>query len=107
MLRISKSGSCLRTTSLNNLFAGVFSGNLRTVWGRSYLIRGNKANRIARRVCWISKNEIFETLWFPENKDSRDDWISRDRLIWVSKVGKDSWKSWILAFSSVISLVAV
>jgi hypothetical protein len=59
ILRISKSGS--RTTSLNNLFAGVFSDNPRTVWGRNGSIRGNKANGIAGRVCRIGKKEIFET----------------------------------------------
>jgi hypothetical protein len=51
MLGISKSGSCSRTTSLNNLFASVFGGNPRTVWGRSCSIGGNKANGIAGRVC--------------------------------------------------------
>jgi hypothetical protein len=59
MLGIGKSGS--RTTSLNNLFAGVFSNKPRTVCGRKGSIRGNKANRIAGRVYRISKKEIFKT----------------------------------------------
>jgi hypothetical protein len=59
MLGIGKSGS--RTTSLNNLFAGVFGDKPRTVCGRKGLIGGNEANGIAGRVCRIGKKEIFET----------------------------------------------